>query len=244
MRIPVRCFVCGPTGNCSMPTRPPRRCWRWWPCRVGDILAQPWPATVAEVLSAGKVSQRQWPCGPRWYDLVLAPFGQEGYVNIYAMDCTARRRAELDLKALNAELEQRVQRRTHQLRDLTMNTSLVQERQRRRLADELHDTISVPLALVRMQLSQLVQNGDDTERAIAGQIGGQLDDCIARTRSLMFALSPPVLHELGLAAAVEWYLEQLQGPVRYRLAVRGRTRYYPGRPREPADAVVRGVGAN
>ena len=37
-----------------------------------------------------------------------------------------------------------------------------------------------------------------------------VEQAISRTRSLTFELSPPVLHELGLGAAVEWLGEQME----------------------------------
>jgi signal transduction histidine kinase len=42
------------------------------------------------------------------------------------------------------------------------------------------------------------------------EIGELIDQAIQYTRSLTFELSPPILYELGLEAALEWLTEQIQ----------------------------------
>ncbi|MHB9024490.1 MAG: PAS domain S-box protein [Armatimonadota bacterium] len=97
------------------------------------------------------------------------------------------------------------------LRSLALDLSLTQERERRRLAVDLHDQISQPLVLAHMQLQGLRKKSDDPEFATAlGEVAGHLEQLIQLTSTLTFELSPPILYELGFDAAVEWLAEEMQ----------------------------------
>lgn len=131
----------------------------------------------------------------------------------------------LDLQRSHGELEkerelldERVQRRTaslheHQerLRSLASELSLAEERERRRIATEIHDNLSQTLAFAKMQLAAL------RHRPEAEAIGPELqrlqeaiDSAVADSRSVTFELSPPILYTMGLEAAVEWVGRQAQ----------------------------------
>ena len=96
-----------------------------------------------------------------------------------------------------------------QLRTLASEISLAEERERRRIAAELHDRIGQSLALSRIKLGAL------REAVAAGgpvrdldEVCGIVDRTIQDTRSLVCELSPPLLYELGLEAALEWLGER------------------------------------
>jgi signal transduction histidine kinase len=97
-----------------------------------------------------------------------------------------------------------------QLRWLASQLSLAEERERRRIAVEIHDNLSQNLALIKMKLGMLRQRVDQPE-ALKGidELSGLLDPVLERTRSLTFELSPPVLYELGLDEALEWLAERM-----------------------------------
>jgi len=99
-----------------------------------------------------------------------------------------------------------------QLRDLTSEMSLTEERERRRLAVELHDQITQQLILFKIDLGSLVQKELPSELAKPlDEIYRRLDGIIQDTRSLTFDLSSPTLYELGLEAAIrEWLHEEVQ----------------------------------
>lgn len=97
------------------------------------------------------------------------------------------------------------------LRTMALELNLTQEHERRRLAVDLHDQICQPLVLANMRLQALRQQCElqTTSQAVSDVIAS-LEQLIQLSYSLTFALSPPVLHELGFAAAVEWLAEQVQ----------------------------------
>ena len=92
------------------------------------------------------------------------------------------------------------------LRALVAELARVEERERRNLAIYLHDDISQDLALARMKFALLADDIRRGKRVTAGieELRGLLDQAIENTQTLTFDLSPPVLHQLGLGAAIEW----------------------------------------
>ncbi|MCX6557584.1 MAG: PAS domain S-box protein [Candidatus Aminicenantes bacterium] len=98
-----------------------------------------------------------------------------------------------------------------QLQALTSEIMLVEERERRRIASELHDHIGQNLALCKLKVTALEQNLDDeTLKGELTEVHRLLEGSIQDARSLIFDLSPPVLYELGFSAALEWLAERMQ----------------------------------
>jgi PAS domain S-box-containing protein len=94
-----------------------------------------------------------------------------------------------------------------QLQSLTSELSLSEERERRRIATNLHDRIGQTLAFARLKLGTLAQASNS--KALE-EVRELIEEAIGDTRSLTFELSPPVLYELGLVAAVEWLARKIQ----------------------------------
>lgn len=97
------------------------------------------------------------------------------------------------------------------LQSLASELSLVEERERRSIATDLHDQIGQTLSVIKMRCFELRDN------LKAPELIHQLDEIrelvkqtIKDTRSLTFELSPPVLFELGLVAAIDWLAEEFQ----------------------------------
>jgi PAS domain S-box-containing protein len=98
-----------------------------------------------------------------------------------------------------------------QLQSLASELSLAEERERRRIATWLHDYIGQNLAISRIKLKTLQGNPSSTEFSQAVEvILSFIDQTIQSVRSLTFELSPPLLYELGLGAALEWLTEKFQ----------------------------------
>ena len=92
-----------------------------------------------------------------------------------------------------------------QLRRLSSELSLAEARERREIASDLHDHVGQALALVAQKVSVMQGNaifsGMDGEFS---EILTLLDQTIRYTRDLTVEISPPVLYDLGLTAAIEW----------------------------------------
>lgn len=99
-----------------------------------------------------------------------------------------------------------------QLRLLAVELSVVEERERRRIATELHDEIGQTLALAKIKLhDNYCADRETTGCASRVQhVSGLVEKTIQAVRTLTFQISPPLLYEVGLEAAVEWLCEQFE----------------------------------
>jgi len=91
---------------------------------------------------------------------------------------------------------------------LAVELSRTEERERRRIANDLHDHIGQILALSKIKLGCLKK--ERPESGFLGKIDeirDLIDQSIQYTRTLTFELSPSILYELGLGAALEWLAE-------------------------------------
>jgi PAS domain S-box-containing protein len=97
------------------------------------------------------------------------------------------------------------------LQSLASELSLVEERERRAIATDLHDQIGQTLSVIKMRCFDLRDEleSPDLIRRI-DEIRELVKQTIRDTRSLTFELSPPILYELGLVAAIDWLVEQFQ----------------------------------
>ena len=94
--------------------------------------------------------------------------------------------------------------RQAQLRALAYEISVAEERERRRIAEGLHDEIGQALAIVKLKLGELAHSpGEPASPGLIEELRVVLDQAARATRSMTFELSPHVLHQLGLEAAVE-----------------------------------------
>jgi PAS domain S-box-containing protein len=116
-------------------------------------------------------------------------------------DNTAQRRAQERLLAYQKRL-----------RDLASEMSLIEERERKHLATELHDQVTQNLILFKINLIELLDKSLSGEMVKPlDEIYKSLDRIIGDMRSLIFDLGSPTLYELGLEAAVREYLcEEIQ----------------------------------
>jgi signal transduction histidine kinase len=124
----------------------------------------------------------------------------------------ALRKREAELEQINEQLEARVAERTAearkrmlQLRALASELTEAEQRERRRLAQILHDHLQQLLVAARLHLSAECSRATDKQQ---GQGWARADEllqqAIALSRSLTVELCPPILNESGLPAALEW----------------------------------------
>jgi len=144
-----------------------------------------------------------------------------GVVN-YFDDLTERKRQEAEreqllreaetrsaeLQEARDELETKVEQRTIAVRDLSSRLIHVQDKERRRIARELHDSIGQYLAALGMGLTQLEKAETSESRETIIECRQLLDRCINETRTLSYLLHPPLLDEVGFVSAATNYVEE------------------------------------
>lgn len=91
-----------------------------------------------------------------------------------------------------------------QLRSLTEQLAMAEERERRQVAQYIHDRIGQSLAAMKLQLGRLgARLGDPAATAQLAQLDGLVEEVIADTRGLTFDLGSPLLYEMGLEHALQ-----------------------------------------
>ncbi|MGE0274992.1 MAG: response regulator [Nitrospiraceae bacterium] len=152
----------------------------------------------------------------RWFEHRMYPYG--GGVSIFFSDMTNRKQVEQQLTQWNAELEQRVHERTEtliasqtRLRALASELSLAEQRERRRLATEIHDSLAQMLALAKIKLSQVRRQSrlSSGQERLAQESEEIVGEALAYTRTMIAELSPPVLYQFGLVMGIKWLAEQM-----------------------------------
>jgi PAS domain S-box-containing protein len=110
------------------------------------------------------------------------------------------------------QAEQTLQAYQQRLKALASQLSITEEKERRRIAADLHDHVGQSLALARIQIASVLKLASDPRQtAILDEISDSLHQTVQETRGLIYDLSPPQLNELGLSAAIsEWLEEQVE----------------------------------
>lgn len=138
--------------------------------------------------------------GVTWWDWSLTPLlNDNGSVEflVFALeDVTERVRGEQELK-----------RRAEQLRALAGELTQTEQRERRRLAGILHDHLQQLLVGAKFRAAVLARTPEVADAVT--EIERLLSEAIAASRSLTAELSPPILHEAPLPAALEWLASSL-----------------------------------
>ncbi len=122
----------------------------------------------------------------------------------YLRDVTEQKRMEENLAVYQ-----------EQLRSLSYRIAVSEKQERRRIAQDLHDSIPQTLAFCKMKIQDLrsrLETGDSREgvRGDCDELTRIIDGAIAESRNLMFKLAPPVLYELGLEPALEQLLRRVR----------------------------------
>ncbi len=178
-----------------------------------------------------------------WYNTPLIdPDGTVTGAASLAMDMTERETAREEQAQLVSDLENRVAKRTSELRKametligrnatlrkMTTRLKEAEESERRRLANLLHDNYQQLLVAAKMK-TELLENhivsaeGGDARRDVVSI----LDDAIDACRTLTAGLSPPTLTESGLHASLQWMAHWMQENFKLCVTVLGPAGPYP-----------------
>ncbi|GJL68614.1 MAG: hypothetical protein NPIRA06_12490 [Nitrospirales bacterium] len=134
-------------------------------------------------------------------------------------DITELKTTQEQLQHLTSKLETRIAKRTEELRHnhsrlqaLVGELILTEQRERRRIAEELHDFLAQLLVAGRMRVNRLEQTVGAEEHMLPAlqEIDRILDQSLGYTRSLVAQLVPSVLYQFGLLKALRWLAEDMK----------------------------------
>jgi len=122
-------------------------------------------------------------------------------------DITKRKQAEIALKKSMKQIKNYQKK----LKNLNTELTLAEEKERRRIAENLHDSLGQTLSLAFIKLSSIVHEDFSPHvKKVINETSEMLNKAIAESRTITYDLSPPILYELGLIPAFKWKLEQIQ----------------------------------
>lgn len=144
-----------------------------------------------------------------------------------AADLIERSHADESLRQLNVTLEQRVAKRTGELKALSDRLRLLasklvetEQRERRRIAALLHDHLQQLLVAAKMRAYGLRgMAAERSDAAIVREVEELISEAIDASRSLTAELRPPALYESGLVAALLWLSEQMEEKHRLKVHI-------------------------
>ena len=142
-------------------------------------------------------------------------------------DCTEAERqareSKAELQSLASRLERTVEERTEelvesqeQLRALAVELNLAEQRERQRIATDMHDHLQQLLVLGKLKLAggKRVAMGLPAVEKMIHETDEVFAEALRYTRSLVAELSPPVLRDHGLGAGLRWlggyYMEKYE----------------------------------
>jgi PAS domain S-box-containing protein len=117
---------------------------------------------------------------------------------------------EQSMRDSAAELEKMVDRRTDELRRLSIRLMTMQDQERRRIARDLHDGLGQELVLAKIVLDKMIlQKSAQPPQEAWTEASSIVDRAIQQVRTMSHLLHPPLLDEVGLLSALAWYVDGL-----------------------------------
>ena len=130
-----------------------------------------------------------------------------GAINCF-YDITERKRLEEALRQSHANLERTVKQRTAALTQLSAMVMRAQDDERRKISRELHDSIGQYSVHAKMPLDVLRRSDTAADKdGVLRDLTDTVERCLTETRTISYLLHPPLLDELGLSSAVNWYAD-------------------------------------
>jgi PAS domain S-box-containing protein len=102
---------------------------------------------------------------------------------------------------------------------LASELNLSEERERRRIALALHDQVVQSLAIGKMNLDAALRKGDIIDHPVLQDLQRTLVSAMLDLRDLSRDLSPPILYDLGLGAAIANLGDELGGKYAFRFVL-------------------------
>ncbi|MDF2439575.1 MAG: hypothetical protein JWN98_559 [Abditibacteriota bacterium] len=164
-------------------------------------------------------------------DAVEAGFSGEGWTIAHEVA------SQLAIAVQQARLFEQVRAGRAQLQVLSHRLIEAQEAERRHIARELHDEVGQVLTAVKLNLQGIQRVAQNPTGAKAASIEGRLDESIEivehalqQVRDLSLNLRPSLLDDLGLGAAMRWYIDRFakRTEMRVRMQLETHDRFSSG----------------
>jgi PAS domain S-box-containing protein len=214
-----------------------------------EAIESGWPTReLALAQKEGRFSDEGWRVRKDgtvfWASVIITPLYDAdrtltGFAKV-TRDMTETRKWEEQAQKLNKELRNRVSQldhaqriielRTFELQELSAQLLQAQDEERRRIARELHDELGQQLAFLGMMIGK-------SDNAVEAREA--LQTAVQTVRNLSYLLHPPLLDEVGLRAALEWFIEGLMKRSGLQISLSTTPQQFPRLPKEIEMAIFR-----
>jgi len=127
--------------------------------------------------------------------------GEPQFISAITQDLTERKAIENELRSSR-----------EQLRQLSTHLQATREEERARMSREIHDELGGTLTGLKMDVARLGKNAETLTpaelRERAASIAALIDSTVQVVRRIASDLRPGILDDFGLAAAIEWQLQE------------------------------------
>ncbi|PKQ44139.1 hypothetical protein CSW08_15215 [Confluentibacter flavum] len=97
------------------------------------------------------------------------------------------------------------------LQNLTTEIFLVEEKQRKEIAANIHDHLSQSLVISKMKLKDLRENTSlKNHVSDIDFINTHITDALENSRKITYDLCPPVLYQLGIIDTMHWFSDKIE----------------------------------
>ena len=97
------------------------------------------------------------------------------------------------------------------LQKLTSEISLIEEKQKKEIAANIHDHLSQSLVISKMRITELEKKTElkNIQKDLEF-IKSHISNALENSRTITYELSPPVLYQLGVVHALDWFAEEIE----------------------------------
>lgn len=141
-------------------------------------------------------------------------------------DAAAARQTVQQLKTRLQQLQstgnhqQTLREHTGQLRALASALALAEERERRSLAQDLHDDLGQMVALIKLKAAAMAAfKLPPAQQHALKECLAAVDETHRKLRAMTFRLSPPMLHDMGLVPALDWLADEIRQVYKLQVAL-------------------------
>ncbi|MFC1568980.1 PAS domain S-box protein [bacterium] len=173
----------------------------FWKCTLNQRVPKTWQELLTKITETRKKQGIEITVQEHVFLLTFTPIVEAGYVNVYGLDVTSRKRAE-----------QLIQKHREELQHLSSRLLLTQEEERRRLSRELHDEMGQSLTAIKLNIATLQKKADGPISEVFMEVLKETDTLVENLMEemhhLALELRPSLLDDLGLVPALKWYVKQ------------------------------------
>jgi len=179
------------------------------------ILAKPWNHLwwLAHLISASGFTILS-------YGVIRAFHATRAFSLVFSQEETMKQLADA-----KSHLEERVIERTEQLRQLAIEATLAEERERLAIARDLHDDLGQILHITKIRFDSLSKTLSCGLEVQVLELNSLIAEASRLVRSLTSQLAPPALYDFGLGPALLWLRDEMER--NYGLVVEARIENIP-----------------